>query len=137
MSYIALTVPAGGANTNPRSTFLPINIGGAFVDSLIKQPSDGLIQTVNNLDITTGLYIDTASFNYKFGEWSNENNNTRIEIDDINEETLIKSSALNLEIQAATVTGPVVTIGGIHAPSGRYLQLSVNGAPYLIDLLNP
>lgn len=118
----------GGANVNPRSLFMPINVGGTFVDSLIKQPSDGVITTVNGSDITTGVYLDTTNFISKFGDWSNEQNNSHISIDDLNEEMIIK--CFNIEF----VTNSVV--GGVHTPSGRYLQLRVNGADYLIELLN-
>ena len=105
---------------NPTTTYMPINIGGKFLDSQLNYPSDGVLQT--NFGIgAIGLKLDSSNGRYSLGDYNAISNGTQLIVDDANN---------TIKISAATV-------GGTHLPTSTFLKINVNGNNYVLGLLAP
>jgi len=114
------------ASVNPTTLFLPVNKNGVFVDSNAKT-NDG--QTVFYTSFpglsggNKGIYLDSSTQVYKLGDFNNVQNNTAIVLDDINSKILL--TGLN-----------IVTTGGVHSITTKFLNITVQGTQYCLQLLS-
>jgi hypothetical protein len=122
-----IKISNSNAGVNPTSLQFPVNINGAFEDSVLyTNLAQSALSTIFP-GITgggKGLYLDSDAQNYALGDHNNIQNNTAIVIDDIN--SVIKLQGIN-----------IVTTGGVHTLTTKFLNLTVQGTPYVIQLLNP
>lgn len=154
---ITYTKPSG--SVNPTSTFLPVNIGGTFENSSIKQDSRYQtateLTTVDNLGNSYGFKVDYPNQVISMGDFDYISNGSSIIIDDLS--AIINISA-NLAIGIGC-TDPSSTLslyaenfqfganfirfngsltsGTASGASGQHLKINVNGTNYKIALLNP
>lgn len=154
---ITYTKPSG--SVNPTSTFLPVNIGGTFENSNIKQDSRYQtateLTTVDNFGNSYGFKVDYTNQVISMGDFDGINFGSAIIIDDLS--AIINISA-NLSI-GIVCTDPSsvmslsagnfilgtnlirfngsLTSGTASGASGQHLQINVNGTNYKIALLNP
>jgi hypothetical protein len=154
---IIYTRPSG--SVNPTSTFLPVNIGGTFENSSIKQDSRYQtateLTTVDNLGNSYGFKVDYTNQAILMGDFDGINFGTSININDLS--AIINISA-NLAV-GITCPDPTSTItlgaenfnfsanfirlngsllsGTASGASGQHLKINVNGTNYKISLLNP
>lgn len=116
----AIRVGGGFARVNPTSLYIPINVGGKFVDSEFNRPSDGVLRTTFAVG-SVGLNLDTTLTKYSLGDYAGIANNTLFTVND---------ATRGLEYKGST-------IGGVHAPTAVFLPIVVNGASYTILLNAP
>lgn len=154
---ITYTKPSG--SVNPTSTFLPVNIGGTFENSSIKQDSRYQtateLTTVDNSGSSYGFKVDYTNQTISMGDFDGINFGSAIIIDDLS--AIINISA-NLGI-GITCSDPLsqitltaenfaliansirfngsLTSGTASGASGQHLKINVNGTNYKIALLNP
>lgn len=85
-----------------------------------------------------GLYLDFSAKVYKFGDVINANNKTKITIDDANNEIVFDTNGgVNVfKCNLLQFDGSVTTASS-SGNSGQHLQVTINGTPYVIQLLNP
>lgn len=115
----------GGAQTNPTSLQFPVNINGQFVDSVLytKNDQSAVYSTFPGLTGgTKGINLDSTNQEYKFGDFNNVQNGTAIILDDVF--STIKLEGLN-----------IVTTGGVHAITTKFLNITVQGTEYVLQLL--
>jgi len=115
----------GGAKTNPTSLQFPVNIGGQFVDSVLytKNDQSAVYSTFPGLTGgTKGINLDSTNQIYKLGDFNNVQNNTSIILDDVF--STIQLNGVN-----------IVTTGGLHAITTKFLNITVKGTEYCLQLL--
>ena len=119
----AISILSQGANLNPTSDILPYREGNKFEDSPLQSPSSAILQTKfgNVASGLKGILLDPTTFQYALGDWANVDNGTAIIVND-------NGSAIN-------INGVITTTIGVHAPSGTYLNLIINGTSYYLNLL--
>lgn len=118
-----ISISSQGANLNPTSDILPYRQGNKFEDSPLQSTSGAILQTKfgNVASGLKGILLDPTTFQYSLGDWANVDNGTSITIND-------NGSAIN-------INGLITTTTGVHAPSGTYLNLIINGTSYYLNLL--
>jgi len=124
MASITISSPTG-ANVNPTSLQFPVNINGDFVDSSLytKIDKSAVYSTFPGLTGgTKGINLDSTLQSYSLGDFNNVQNNTAIVLDDINSKILL--TGVN-----------IVTTGGVHAVTTKYLNLTIQGVQYCLQLL--
>ncbi len=122
-----IKISGGTGGTNPTSLQLPVNINGVFEDSVLyTNAAQSALNTIfpGGTGGGKGLYLDSNAQTYSLGDHNAIQNNTAIVIDDIN--SAIKLQGIN-----------IVTTGGVHAVTTKFLNLTVQGTPYVIQLLQP
>lgn len=125
MASITISSPTG-ANVNPTSLQFPVNINGEFVDSSLytKNDKSAVYSTFPGLTGgTKGINLDSTNQVYSLGDFNNVQNNTAIVLDDINSKILL--TGVN-----------IVTTGGVHSVTTKYLNLTIQGVQYCLQLLN-
>ena len=83
MSDIIYTPPAtgGGANVNPTNTYMPVNIGGSFVDSIIQCIPNTFAQSMRGASgFGFGTYVSGTSCQSWLGDWNNQIDGVYIEV---------------------------------------------------------
>lgn len=136
---IIYTRPASGSVPNPTSTFLPVNIGGSFVDSNWTQDAvfneSVFIETVDNNATPFGFkYLIPAQTVY-MGDFDNALNGTVITVKDGLGDIDIDAGRVNFTTSTVTITGAVLS-GTASGSSGQHLRITINGTIYKIALLN-
>jgi hypothetical protein len=124
MASITISSPTG-ANVNPTSLQFPVNIAGDFVDSSLYTKNDKSAVYSNFPGIAggeKGIYLDSTNQKYSFGDHNNFQNNTAIVLDDINSKIFL--TGVN-----------IVTTGGVHSVTTKYLNLTIQGVQYCLQLL--
>jgi len=124
MASITISSPTG-ANVNPTSLQFPVNIAGEFVDSSLytKIDKSAVYTTFPGLTGgTKGLNLDSTLQTYKLGDFNEIQNKTAIVLDDLNSKILLTGDL-------------IVTTGGVHAVTTKYLNLTIQGTQYCIQLL--
>lgn len=150
---ITYTKPSG--SVNPTSTFLPVNIGGTFENSSIKQDSRYQtateLTTVDNSGSSYGFKVDYTNQVISMGDFDGINFGSAIIIDDlaaiisIAASQIISMASTDINLTAGNfVLGTnlirfngSLTSGTASGASGQHLQINVNGTNYKIALLNP
>lgn len=85
-----------------------------------------------------GLSFDLIAYTYAFGDISNNNNKSKITINDnIKEITLQTDGGTNIFSQNLIKFDGSVTTPTTTGFSGQHLQVTINGTPYVIRLYNP
>ena len=150
---ITYTKPSG--SVNPTSTFLPVNIGGTFENSSIKQDSRYQtateLTTVDNLGNSYGFKVNYTNQVISMGDFDGINFGSAIIIDDLSAIISIAASQIismastdinlaagnfNLGTNFIRFNGSL-TSGTASGASGQHLKINVNGTNYKIALLNP
>lgn len=150
---ITYTKPSG--SVNPTSTFLPVNIGGTFENSSIKQDSRYQtateLTTVDNSGSSYGFKVDYTNQVISMGDFNGINFGSAIVIDDlaavisIASGQIISMASTDINLVAGNFTlganfisfNGSLTSGTASGASGQHLQINVNGTNYKIALLNP
>jgi hypothetical protein len=82
--------------------------------------------------------LQLLDLEYYFGDFDGVNNSNYILINDSAENIYINSSKdLTLKANTLFLTGTLTVGGGPHSNSGQHLKVTINGTPYVIQLLNP
>lgn len=118
-----ISISSQGANLNPTSDILPYRKGDKFENSPLQSNSGSDIRS-NFGNIPSGLKginLDPNNYQYSLGDWNNVDNGTAIVVND-------NGPSIN-------INGLITTTIGVHAPSGTYLNLVVNGVSYYLNLL--
>ncbi len=110
-------------NLNPTSDILPYRKADKFEDSPLQSQSGAILQTKfgNVASGLKGILLDPTTFQYSLGDWANVDNGTSITIND-------NGPSIN-------INGVITTTTGVHAASGTYLNLIINGTSYYLNLL--
>lgn len=122
-----IKITAKYAFVNPTTLFLPVNKNGVFIDSNAKTNDGQSVFFTQFPGITggsKGISLDSSSQIYQFGDYGNLQNGVSIVLDD---------AATKIKIQGAGT----VTNGGVHSITTKFLNLTVQGVDYVIQLLNP
>jgi hypothetical protein len=150
--------PPGGANVNPTSTFIPLNIAGTFIDSCLVQDNDNAsfqsIKTIDNNANDWGLIVAPTSLQVQLGDYQTLGNGTVFTLDDSAADIsifaynnvrlttdatgtiILNTGPFVLNISSIRINGPV-TAGSAGLPSGQFLMININGTAYKINLLLP
>lgn len=118
-----ISISSQGANLNPTSDILPYRKGNKFENSPLQSNSGSDIRS-NFGNIPSGLKginLDPNNYQYSLGDWNSVDNGTAIVVND-------NGPSIN-------INGLITTTVGVHAPSGTYLNLVVNGVSYYLNLL--
>jgi len=124
MAAILISSPTG-ANVNPTSLQFPVNIAGEFVDSVLytKNDQSAVYTTFPGLTGgTKGINLDSTNQEYKFGDFNNLQNHTSLILDDVF--STIIFNGIN-----------IVTTGGVHAVTTKFLNVTIQGTEYCLQLL--
>lgn len=71
----------GGASVNPTSTYMPVNIGGSFVDSIIQCIPNTFAQSMRGASgFGFGTSVSGTSCQSWLGDWNNQIDNVYIEV---------------------------------------------------------
>jgi hypothetical protein len=136
---IIYTRPASGSVPNPTTTFLPVNIGGSFVDSNWTQ--DGVfnestsLETVDNNATPFGFQYRITARTVWMGDFDNAFDGTLITVKDDLGDIDIDAARVNFTTDTVTITGTVLS-GTASGSSGQHLKITINGTVYKIALLN-
>ena len=95
------------------------------------QASGNEIKTVfsSSAAFNQGFRFNFDNFLYEFGDFVNNNNGTKIVIDDNNHTNTLTQDVLQLNGTITTATAG--------SNSGQHLQVTINATPYVIELRNP
>jgi len=142
MASITITA-VNPANLNPTSLFVPVRIGSQFEDSLIQtnDQQDQIFSSQNGWKVVPGSHISYV------GDYDGTNNGTLLTVDDAGTLITFTSADASFELSGnliVSVASGAVELSGTNllpisagAASGKYLLLTINGAQYKINLLNP
>jgi len=117
---MAAIVISQGSILNQTNDVLPKKLGNTFVDSPLEASSNAMLKSVFGGQYK-GINLDPTTGSYELGDFANNNNGTNIQVFD-------NGPYINF-------SGLISVVGGVHAPSGTYLNLFVNGTSYYINLL--
>lgn len=158
MAGIIYNVPGAGS-VNPNPEFIPVNIGGSFVDSSWTQNNDKdnttRVQTVDQNGNGYGFQFLPILQKMAVGDFDALGNTTLITVDDSaglmnfnanlgfgfvasDPVSIMNISAANFIVGTDLIQfNGTLTDGSAGTESGLFLLINVNGSSYKLNLLNP
>jgi hypothetical protein len=142
LNLINDSVNLGDFNNNINHTTLTVDYGNDLISTFINQTETGFkvekaLQTFGYHEINKefGMQVTyetvSSAFNIYIGDINNNNNGTKLIIDDTSQEIALNSSLGKLVLDGSFTT---TTAGG---NSGKHLKITINGQNYKIALNNP
>lgn len=157
MAGIIYNVPGAGS-VNPNPEFIPVNIGGSFVDSSWTQNNDFYnttrVQTVDQNGNGYGFQFLPLEQLMAVGDFDALGNTTVITVDDSaglmnfnanlgfgfvasDPGSIMSINAANFIVGTKSIRlNGTLTAGSAGAASGQFLLIEVNGTTYKLNLLN-